>query len=40
MQITGLETIPVSVPVKRHGEPYGIAPYVGGNRLAGLPDSL
>jgi L-alanine-DL-glutamate epimerase-like enolase superfamily enzyme len=40
MKITGLETIPVSVPVKRHGEPYGIAPYVGGNRLRELPDSL
>jgi L-alanine-DL-glutamate epimerase-like enolase superfamily enzyme len=40
MQITGLETIPVEVPVKRHGEPYGIAPYVGGNRIRSLPDSL
>lgn len=40
MQITGIETIPVSVPVKRHGEPYGIAPYVGGSRLRDLPDSL
>jgi L-alanine-DL-glutamate epimerase-like enolase superfamily enzyme len=40
MQVTGVETIPVEVPVKRHGEPYGIAPYVGGNRLRELPDSL
>lgn len=40
MEITGLETIPVEVPVKRHGEPYGIAPYVGGNRLRELPESL
>lgn len=40
MQITGIETIPVEVPVKHHGEPYGIAPYVGGNRIRSLPDSL
>ena len=40
MQVTGIETIPVEVPVKRHGEKYGIAPYVGGNRLRDLPDSL
>jgi len=40
MQITRLETFPVEVPVKRHGEPYGIAPYVGGNRIRSLPDSL
>lgn len=40
MKITGLETIPVEVPVKRQGEPYGIAPYVGGNRLRELPESL
>jgi L-alanine-DL-glutamate epimerase-like enolase superfamily enzyme len=40
MQVTSVETIPVSVPVKRHGEPYGIAPYVGGSRLRELPESL
>ena len=40
MHITGIETIPVEVPAKRHEEPYGIAPYVGGNRLRDLPDSL
>ena len=40
MQVTRIETIPVEVPVKRHGEEYGVAPYVGGNRLRNLPDSL
>lgn len=40
MEITGIETIPVEVPVKRREDRYGIAPYVGGNRLRDLPDSL
>lgn len=40
MQITDIETIPVRVPVKSHRKKYGIAPYVGGNRLDNLPNSL
>jgi len=40
MEITGVETIPVEVPVKQHDEPYGIAPYVAGGRLSDLPESL
>jgi L-alanine-DL-glutamate epimerase-like enolase superfamily enzyme len=40
MEITGVETIPVEVPVKQIGEKYGISPYVAGGRLSHLPESL
>lgn len=40
MEITGVETIPVEVPVKQLGEKHGIAPYVGGGRLRNLAESL
>ncbi len=40
MRVTNIETIPIKVPVKPLGEPYGIAPYVAGGRLRDLPESL
>lgn len=40
MHITDVETIPVEIPVKATEEPWGIAPYVGGNRLYDLPTDL
>lgn len=40
MHVTGIDTVPVEVPVRTDDSGYGIAPYVGGNRLHDLPDSL
>jgi len=39
MQITGIETIPVEVPVKNLGDGLGNSPYVSGGRLSDIPDS-
>ncbi len=40
MHITDVETIPVEIPVKSVEEPWGIAPYIGGNRLYDVPTDL
>ncbi len=40
MQITGIDAIPVEIPVKPLGDGFGVAPYVSGTRLENLPRSL
>ena len=40
MRITDVDTIPVEIPVKPIEEPWGLAPYVAGDRLYDLPESL
>lgn len=40
MEITDLETIPIELPVKTRDEAFGVGPYVGGNRLRNMPESL
>ena len=40
MEVTGLSTVPVEVPVKPLAEPFGVAPYVASPSLAHLPEDL
>ena len=40
MTIQSIETIPIEIPGRRLGEPFGITPYVAGGRLDDLPTSL